>query len=90
MGETIPDCGQRAELAVPIIPTEEAAKKIVEHLFPTRKEDAREILIETESPPPFTAAEIRKAGVKLKKKKAPGLDELPPEAIRLITQRSPE
>mgnify|MGYP000164383016 FL=1 len=62
--------------------TDKQKKDIVKQLFPCPKNKTRNHRRRVQEAPLFTEAELEKAIEKMKTKKAPGLDGIPPEAIK--------
>lgn len=66
-------------------------KKIAEDLFPSTDDfRARRERENEESIVPFTGEELREVERKIKSCKAPGMDEVPSEAVKIILQEIPE
>lgn len=71
--------------------TEEATRKNIDHLFP-RSSPANwpSRVFDPGTVPPVTLEEVRRAANRIKTKKAPGPDGIPPEAIKILVQEYPE
>ena len=80
----------RKKLGIPLpIVSDEEKQVVIENLFPRREYRNREFktpeIIEK-----VTREEVQEAGKKLRNKKAPGPDGVPPEAIKAVVKEVPE
>jgi hypothetical protein len=80
---------KRFKFSTPAALPMEKIKEISKVLFPTHEEFPR-LIKETEEVPEVTVAEIKRAVKRLKLKKAPGPDMIPPEAVRMAVEAVPE
>lgn len=72
----------------PVLPAEKVAE-VVNALFPER-DIVRWRVVEVAVVPSFTEEELEAACARLKSGKAAGLDEIPPEIVKLVTEEYPE
>lgn len=70
--------------------TPEFKKEILTELFPAHDKEAWRQSEIQEDIQPFTLAELQRAGEKIKTKKAPGPDGIPPEVVKTMIQECPE
>ncbi|KAG5880286.1 hypothetical protein JTB14_020032 [Gonioctena quinquepunctata] len=76
----------------PVDLTQEQTSSIAQVLFP-RNDDENFMIIDRDAgvePPLFTMEELQTAADRLKSGKAPGLDGIPPEAVKIAAKMAPE
>ncbi|EFA13619.2 Putative 115 kDa protein in type-1 retrotransposable element R1DM-like Protein [Tribolium castaneum] len=93
-GKIIRDVGNKrivAKYANTLRPYEldiEKKKQVVTDLFPTEKEEWAIFQID-DKPTQFTLEELRTAAVGIKCGKAPGVDKIPPDAVKIVATCAP-
>ena len=69
--------------------TAQARQNVINHLFPTKPTFSK-IIPNTDVVSVITAEEVLSAAKRMKTKKAPGIDQIPPEATRMMCKLKPE